>query len=88
VCAWLKWTWSAAEAELDFPRWASLCRQRDICPPVDVLVAGYLGWERPVREIPIKIDREQEDADFAAAMRDFSSSKKTTFNVSDLSGDR
>jgi len=83
----LKWTWSAAETELDFPRWAALCRQRDICPPVDVLVAGYLGWERPVRETTVAIDNAAEDAAFSEAMGAFHQTKPEIFNATDLTGD-
>jgi hypothetical protein len=53
-----------------------------------MLVAGYLGWQRPVREIPTAIDSEKEDAEFAAAMREFGGTEKQTFNVSDVMGDR
>lgn len=82
----MKWTWSTAESELDFPRWASLCRQRDICPPVDALVAAYIGWERPRREIPVEIDHEKEDADFAAAMAGFESGDKSIFDLPNPNG--
>jgi len=68
------------------PRWAALCRQRDVCPPVDVLVAGYLGWERPVRETPIKIDQAAEDAAFEESMRSFTSTTPEAFNVDSLTG--
>jgi hypothetical protein len=68
------------------PRWAALCRQRDICPPVDALVAGYLGWERPVRETAIKIDQVAEDAAFAETMRAFGSTAPEAFNVDSLTG--
>lgn len=84
---WVKQPFSVAESELDFPRWASLCRQRDICPPVDVLAAGYLGWERPVRELSTTIDQAAEDAAFAEVMQGFSASDKQLFNASDLAGD-
>jgi hypothetical protein len=84
----LKWTWSAAESELDFPRWAALCRQRDICPPADFLIAAYLGWERPVREMAIAVDNAAEDAAFDAVMREFSAAKPQSFTATDLTGDR
>jgi hypothetical protein len=65
-----------------------LCRRREACPPVDLMVAGYLGWKAPAREIPIKIDRAKEDADFAAVMGDFDSSRKRNFTATEVIGGR
>jgi len=53
-----------------------------------VLIAAYLGWERPVREIPTAIDNTAEDAAFADAMRAFGDTKPQAFNPADLIGDR
>lgn len=52
------------------------------------MVAAYLGHERPKRLTAVKIDREQEDADFEAAMRAFDSGNKSDFDATEIPGSK
>lgn len=47
-----------------------------------------MGYERPKRLTEVAVDREQEDADFEAAMRGFDSGTETPFEASDLPGSK